>query len=269
MKFGAKAITTGLFCLSFLFGAFAFNVEPVFAAKLLPTPTGKCPEDYIPQKDGSYKTTPLSQSCKNGDRDYALNDVKTIISNVGNLILGVSGSIFLFLFVLGGFMYLISAGNSNTVKKGTSIMTSALVGLAFVFGAFTLVTFGVRVLGGSGAEPYIPKAQGPSDFTALNTTEGSVAAEQIPVGIDPVALCGKIGGSCVDSGKCSSIVTIGGICGENKDCCFNIKKPEQNTSCGKVGGACASTSKGCSGVFAQNLCENTGETTQCCFAISK
>ena len=62
-----------------------------------------------------------------------------LFGNASQILLGVVGALMLILFVYGG----------ENVKKATSILQGAVVGLLIVFGAFSAVTFGVNALRGS------------------------------------------------------------------------------------------------------------------------
>ena len=82
--------------------------------------------------------TGISDSCdKTGT--CALSDFFKVGVNVTNIILGLSGSILLVMIVYGGFLWLISAGNSTRVEQGKKVLSSALIGLIIVFGAYTLI----------------------------------------------------------------------------------------------------------------------------------
>jgi Type IV secretion system pilin len=68
-----------------------------------------------------------------------LSDFLVVGVNVTNVILGISGSIILVMFVYGGFLWLISAGNSSRVEQGKKVLSSSLIGLIIVFGAYSLI----------------------------------------------------------------------------------------------------------------------------------
>ena len=50
-------------------------------------------------------------------------------------------------FVYGGFLLIISQGETEKVKKGTSALTAALIGLVIAFGGYMLVSFLGTALG--------------------------------------------------------------------------------------------------------------------------
>jgi len=59
--------------------------------------------------------------------------------NFANFLLSIVGSVTLLMFVYGGFTWLTSAGNSEKIKRGTSIMTNTAIGLVIVLGAATVI----------------------------------------------------------------------------------------------------------------------------------
>ena len=249
--------------VAFIFAASLFYFgQPAFASgnAILPTPTGKCPEDYA---TAGKKST---GSCQDGSRDYSLDDIKTLLGNVGNWMLGVSGAIALFVFVLGGFFWLASAGSSSMVEKGKGMMISGIIGLAIIFFSFTLITYGVRILAGSGADEYLPKAQGPGANPDAPTIY-SVAS--FPPEIAKSTLCTtKLNGACTPKGKCSSGTPIAGACSGSNDCCVQIKYGDQKSQCDQLGGVCQKKSVSCGGAYIKNLClgggANADVNTQCC-----
>jgi Type IV secretion system pilin len=68
-----------------------------------------------------------------------LSDFLIVGVNVTKVILGVSGSIILIMLVYGGFLWLVSAGNSSRVEQGKKVLSSSLLGLIIVFGAYSLI----------------------------------------------------------------------------------------------------------------------------------
>ena len=155
--------------IALCFLAFTFSLLPssTSAAGLLPTPTGRCREDYA-------SANPTANTCKAGkcadgkDCDYALNDFKSLIAVIGNYILGISGSIVLLMFIYGGLTWLLSAGSAEKIGKGKKIIFGSSIGLILIFGAVTLIRvvlqsvgapeeFQQQVIGGgAGAKPAAP-----------------------------------------------------------------------------------------------------------------
>lgn len=65
--------------------------------------------------------------------------IATIIGRLISTVLGVTGSVALLMFVYGGFLWLISAGEPEKVKKGKEVMKWAVFGLVIIVLAYTIV----------------------------------------------------------------------------------------------------------------------------------
>jgi hypothetical protein len=66
-------------------------------------------------------------------------DVREIIGRLIQAVLGVTGAVALLVFVYGGFMYLISAGEPDRLKKGKNAILYGAYGLAIIMGAYVIV----------------------------------------------------------------------------------------------------------------------------------
>lgn len=75
--------------------------------------------------------------------------IPVLIGRVIKAVIGLSGVIALLVFVYGGFLWLISAGDANKVKKGKDAFTYALLGLVIIFTAYTAVNFVIKALQGN------------------------------------------------------------------------------------------------------------------------
>ncbi len=65
----------------------------------------------------------------------------TIDAGIGGIIsaaMGLVGVLFLVLMIYGGFLWMTAAGNEKRVESAKSIMVSAVIGLAIVFGAYAI-----------------------------------------------------------------------------------------------------------------------------------
>ncbi|MBI5254492.1 hypothetical protein HY932_01790 [Candidatus Falkowbacteria bacterium] len=82
-------------------------------------------------------------------KECGLSQVQLVIVTVAQMILGVSGSIALLMFVIGGIMYLTSGGNPSKVQKGTKMITGAAIGLLVIFSAGVIIKFLLGTLVGT------------------------------------------------------------------------------------------------------------------------
>jgi len=66
---------------------------------------------------------------------------QSLLGNIINVVLGVTGSLALVMFIFGGLTWMTSAGNSERVTKGKNILIWATIGLVIIFSAYALVKF--------------------------------------------------------------------------------------------------------------------------------
>ena len=81
----------------------------------------------------------------------SLNCALQTFGNIAQLILGVTGSFALLMFVYGGFVMVTSAGNSEKVEEGKTILRNAVLGILIILGSGTLLRYGLNQL-----QPTIP-----------------------------------------------------------------------------------------------------------------
>jgi len=123
---------------------------------------------------GTGGTQPPAGPTTTGGASYDLSalspvgniDVPTLIGLIIKGALGIVGSIALLMFVYGGFLLLVSQGDSAKIQKGKATMVWAAAGLAVIFGSYIFVSYiiaGLSVGGGSGTgTPATPKADCPT-----------------------------------------------------------------------------------------------------------
>jgi ABC-type dipeptide/oligopeptide/nickel transport system permease subunit len=94
-----------------------------------------------------YSTYPANDPCKQYCGDYQLNDFVSLLIRGAQILLSVVGSLVLLMLVYGGVMFLISAGNRETVDKAKKIITGSIIGLLIVFLSYTIINFTAKSLG--------------------------------------------------------------------------------------------------------------------------
>jgi len=72
---------------------------------------------------------------------------QVMIGKVIQAALGIVGSIALAMFIYGGFVWMMAAGNAEAVTKGKNILIWATLGLIVIFTAYALVQFVFKGLG--------------------------------------------------------------------------------------------------------------------------
>ncbi|HUT22470.1 MAG TPA: TrbC/VirB2 family protein [Candidatus Bipolaricaulota bacterium] len=92
--------------------------------------------------------TLVPQECLGDATECNLGSVENLMANVAGIILGLSGSIALLMFVIGGFMYIFSGGSSDTVSKAKKVLSTSVIGLALILGAGVIIKFVLSALQG-------------------------------------------------------------------------------------------------------------------------
>jgi hypothetical protein len=64
-----------------------------------------------------------------------------VVSQVIKVILSLLGVVFILLIIYGGFLWLTSAGNEETVSKAKRLLTAAIIGLIIVLAAYVITVF--------------------------------------------------------------------------------------------------------------------------------
>lgn len=68
-----------------------------------------------------------------------LNDPRAFVGRILNGVIGISGLIFLIMFVYSGLLFLIAGGEEGPIKKAKSIMTYSVIGIVVIAGAYIIV----------------------------------------------------------------------------------------------------------------------------------
>jgi len=120
---------------------FAFLIAPMLLA-------AEGQPDPLAGKQGLLSN--LSAGCLTAG-DCELCDIVVVANNVIKIILGLTGSLALVAFAIGGFWIVVSEGDSTKVQKGMKVFKSAGIGIALVFFSYTIVNFVLNVLISSGS----------------------------------------------------------------------------------------------------------------------
>lgn len=86
-----------------------------------------------------------------------------IVATIFNIVIGISGAIFMVLLLIGGIQYMTAAGNEENTTKAKKLLVDAVIGLVLTLSAWAIGTFilrqfygptsGVLPRGGGGAAP--------------------------------------------------------------------------------------------------------------------
>lgn len=77
-------------------------------------------------------------------------DIRVIIANIIRAALGLLGIICLVLMLYAGYLWMTSGGNEEQIGSAKRILTNAVIGLAIILSAYTIVLFVMRLLGVGG-----------------------------------------------------------------------------------------------------------------------
>ena len=115
--------TVILFFIIFTFLFYLPNI--VNAQPTTPPPSG-------PSQSGVTLPDPLGMQ---GNPDAP----QILVDKIINATLGIVGSLALVMFIYGGFVWMLAAGNKERVQKGKEILTWATIGLIVIFSAYALI----------------------------------------------------------------------------------------------------------------------------------
>ena len=73
--------------------------------------------------------------------DIPRTDIMSILNIIINALIGLSGAIAVWFLILGGFQYVTSAGNPDSVQKAKSTILYAIIGLIVVIISYAAVNF--------------------------------------------------------------------------------------------------------------------------------
>lgn len=115
----------------------------VFSFALLSIPTLSYGQTLLIEASG--------ENCDEGDAtycgNYEVNDIVKMMVNVSDIILGLVGSLSLLAFVIGGVMFMLSAGSKEKVQRAQQVIVSAVIGLVIVFSSWLIISFVITSLG--------------------------------------------------------------------------------------------------------------------------
>lgn len=115
------------------------------AAGAAAPPAGEGAAPAAPQAPVNYQQGAVITEIEN---PLGTTSIATLIGRVINAALGISGSIAILMIVYGGVTWLTSGGSPEKIQKGKNILVWAVIGLALIFGAYSLVNFVLsRVIG--------------------------------------------------------------------------------------------------------------------------
>ncbi len=116
---------------------------------------------FVPATAGAVNVFPQCTAtstdavCKG--KDDSLN---VVIKNVVNTMLFILGAVAVIVIIIGGFMYVTSAGDAGGVTKAKNTILYAIIGLVVALLAFAIVNWVVGAVAPSAAQQSCEKAGG-------------------------------------------------------------------------------------------------------------
>jgi hypothetical protein len=97
----------------------------------------------IPDASGVPCAAGSATDCGN----YTIDDFVLLAINISQWVLGIVGTLSLIMFIYGGFIFLISAGSSESISKAKKIIIAAVIGLIIVFSSYMAIKFVLKSIG--------------------------------------------------------------------------------------------------------------------------
>lgn len=91
----------------------------------------------------------IPEECKGDAQGCGIKQFIILLINVFQLMLGVIGSLALFFFIYGGFMWILSRGNPQMIQRGKDIIAGAVIGVTVVMGSWFLINFVIALITGT------------------------------------------------------------------------------------------------------------------------
>jgi hypothetical protein len=113
-----------------IFGMFAINLAPALALNCVNPPTEKERLEC-----GACLGDP---NCDPGNPDKTIQDT---IRNIVNVISILAGAVAVVMIIIGGFRYITSGGNAETVRNARNTILYAVIGLVVIAFAQVIVHF--------------------------------------------------------------------------------------------------------------------------------
>ena len=89
---------------------------------------------------------PWGEDVDMSELDLGTTDIRTVISQVINIIMGFLGVIAIIIILLGGFKWMTAGGNEEKVAEAKKLMISGVIGLVIVLAAYGIALFVVTAL---------------------------------------------------------------------------------------------------------------------------
>ncbi len=90
------------------------------------------------------KAAIVPEACRSGvpsSQECGIREMIVTALNVFQFLLGILGSLVLFYFIYGGFIWMLSRGNAQMIEKGKNILFGTIIGMAIVLASWVIINF--------------------------------------------------------------------------------------------------------------------------------
>ena len=102
---------------------------------------------------GAQYFTLVPEECQGtqmpGEAQCNLTSVETMAGNLASIILGLTGSLALLMFIIGGIQLILAGGQAKQYEKAKNTLTYAVLGLALILFSGALIKFLIKSLTGA------------------------------------------------------------------------------------------------------------------------
>ena len=164
-------------------------------------------------------------------------DIPTLVATLINALLGLVGAVFVIMILYSGITWMISAGEEDKIKKAKKTLTSAIIGVVIVAGAYSITAFIASTI-----------SSAPQGGSGGNETASSCSQDRQ--------------GSCKTTSDCTSscpdcVKGTANDCNTDEVCCYTDK-------CSFHNGSCRTTDE-CNRLQGEKLVTNDCSPEICCY----
>lgn len=96
--------------------------------------------------DETVPPCPTGQTCLPNPLGEGKEDPKVIVGGIIKVALGIMGSLALFMFIWGGFLWMTAQGASEKITKGKDTIIWAIFGMAIILSSYAILNFVIQSL---------------------------------------------------------------------------------------------------------------------------
>jgi len=158
----------------------------VFAQQIAPPPPPPAPQ-ALPAP-GAVPITQIAEVPGLAGLALPTTDPRIIVAKIIRVALGFLGMVALVLILYGGYLWMTSAGNEETIAKAKKVLINATIGLAIILSAFAITQFIInKLLADQGVPPLPSPSAAPPRLGGGALGSGIIESHYPPRGAENVA----------------------------------------------------------------------------------